>query len=196
MSEEKPQVVVIAGPNGAGKTTAAQTLLRGTLGVRTFVNADWIARGLSAFDPDSVALEAGRIMLNRLKYLAESHSSFAFETTLASRTFAPWIRELCDTGYRFALLYLWLPDPAQSVLRVSQRVSQGGHGVPDDTIRRRYAAGLRNFFHLYQPLTSRWRFYDNSLGNGPQLIARGRGIIEVAVYEAEKWAAIKQAHQL
>jgi predicted ABC-type ATPase len=82
MSEERPQVVVIAGPNGAGKTTAAQTLLRGTLGVRTFVNADWIARGLSAFDPDSVALEAGRIMLNRLKQLAESRSSFAFETIL------------------------------------------------------------------------------------------------------------------
>lgn len=186
---------MIAGPNGAGKTTAAQTLLRGTLGVSAFVNADWIARGLSAFDPDSVALEAGRIMLNRLKELAESRANFAFETTLASRTFAPWIRELCDSGYRFALLYLWLPDPTQSVLRVAQRVNQGGHGVPDDTIRRRYAAGLRNFFHLYQPLTSRWRFYDNSLGKGPQLVARGRGRIEAAVYEAEKWAAIKRAYQ-
>ncbi|HET6883083.1 MAG TPA: AAA family ATPase [Pirellulales bacterium] len=195
MVDSKPQVVVIAGPNGAGKTTAAQTLLRGTLKVPTFVNADWIARGLSAFDPDSVALEAGRIMLHRLKQLAEVRASFAFETTLASRTFAPWIRELCDSGYRFALLYLWLPDPTQSVLRVAQRVSQGGHGVPDDTVRRRYAAGLRNFFQLYQPLTNRWRFYDNSLGNGPKILARGRGIMESAVYDAEKWAAIKEAYK-
>lgn len=172
-----------------------RALLRGTLGVPHFVNADWIARGLSAFEPDSVALEAGRVMLGRLKHLAEARASFGFETTLASRSFAPWIRDLRGAGYRFALLYLWLPDPAQSVLRVAERVNQGGHDVPEDTVRRRYAAGLRNFFSLYQPLTTRWRFYDNSLGKGPQLIARGRGTIEVAVLDSEKWAPIKQAYQ-
>ena len=194
MSESRPQVIVISGPNGAGKTTAAQTLLRGSLRVPHFVNADWIARGLSAFEPDSVALEAGRLMLNRLKQLGESRASFAFETTLASRSFAPWICDLRHSGYRFALLYLWLRDPAQSVMRVAQRVSQGGHDVPEETVRRRYSRGLRNFFDLYQPLTTRWGFYDNSLIKGPRLIARGRGTTEKAVYDVDEWASIKQAY--
>lgn len=134
-------------------------------------------------------------MLNRLKQLAESRASFAFETTLASRSFAPWICDLRDSGYRFALLYLWLPDPAQSVMRVAQRVSQGGHNVPEETVRRRYTRGLHNFFELYQPLTDRWRFYDNSLGKGPRLVARGRGKMDMAIYDPGKWTAIKQAYE-
>lgn len=122
MAPTTPNLVVLAGPNGAGKSTAAPMLLRGTLGVTEFVNADVIAQGLSAFAPDRVALSAGRIMLRRLQELARQGVSFAFETTLASRSFAPWIRELAQTGYQFHLVFLWLPSADFAVQRVADRV--------------------------------------------------------------------------
>jgi predicted ABC-type ATPase len=105
-----PSVIALAGPNRAGKSTLAPALLRGKLGVTEFVNADVIARGLSAFGPDRVALQAGRIMLERLKDLARQRQTFAFETTLASRSFAPWIAQLIEADYRFHLTFIWLPD--------------------------------------------------------------------------------------
>ena len=168
---DKPSVIVLAGPNGAGKSTAAAVLLPNWLGLKEFVNADVIARGLSAFNPEGVSLEAGKIMLRRLKDLAAARESFAFETTLASRTFAPWLRELAQAGYDVRLLYFWLPDPEAAIQRVADRVRLGGHHVPSDTVRRRYARGLVNFFELYRPLATSWRLYDNSLGTGSRLIA-------------------------
>jgi predicted ABC-type ATPase len=145
---DHPHVVVLAGPNGAGKSTAAPALLAGTLGLTDFVNADVIARGLSAFRPQDAALEAGRIMLERLRSLASLQASFAFETTLASRSFAPWIADLRRQNYVFHLVFLYLPGPEAAIARVAERVRSGGHDVPVETIRRRYTAGLRNFFHL------------------------------------------------
>src|SRR5882672_2885988 len=133
-----PNVIILAGPNGAGKTTASRSLLVGALGVEEFVNADIIARGLSVFNQEDVAIEAGRIMLHRLKELAAQRADFAFETTLASRTFAPWIRQLIVEGYTFHLLYLWLPSPDLATRRVLRRVESGGHHVPQDVIQRRY----------------------------------------------------------
>lgn len=195
MSEDRPQVVVIAGPNGAGKTTAAQTLLPSTLGIEHFVNADWIARGLSGFNPEAAAIDAGRIMMTRLKQLAESRSTFAFETTLATRSFAPWLRELCHTGYLFALVFLWLPDADQAIARVAERVRQGGHNVPGDTIRRRHQAGLRNFFNLYQPFATGWRFYDNSARERPRLIATGSGIMENMVLDELAWRSLQEEYR-
>jgi predicted ABC-type ATPase len=112
-----PQVIVLAGPNGAGKSTSAPALLRGTLGVTEFVNADVIARGLSGFAPEGVAFEAGGIMLQRLRDLAAARVDFAFETTLAGRSQARWIAELCGTGYIFRLVYFWLPSPDFAVAR-------------------------------------------------------------------------------
>ena len=115
MSEPKPSVVILAGPNGAGKSTAAPELLQGELSVREFVNADVIARGLSAFDPDGAAIAAGRVMLARLDELAHQRQSFAFETTLASRSFAPWLRDLRASGYAVHLFFLWLSSPELAV---------------------------------------------------------------------------------
>src|SRR5260370_25539595 len=138
MGEQSPPVIVIAGPNGAGKSTAAPVLLPNTLGVLQFVNADVIAHGLSAFQSEAVAMQAGRIMLQRLEELAANRMNFAFETTLSSRTFAPWIGKLRASGYSFVLLFLLLPDPEMAITRVLERVRQGGHNVPEDTIRRRY----------------------------------------------------------
>jgi len=165
------RVVVIAGPNGAGKTTAAPSLLRDTAGIDTFVNADTIAKGLSGFDPSGAGLAAGRVMLGRLRELAAARASFGFETTLASRSFAPWISQLCKGGYQFQLMFLWLPDPELAVSRVRARVLSGGHDVPRDTIIRRYRRGLRNFHELYRPLATSWWFYDNALLDQRSLIA-------------------------
>jgi len=157
-----PNVIVIAGPNGAGKSTAAPALLRDLLRIEDFVNADDIARGLSAFNPEGAAMEAGRVMLSRLRELAAANRDFAFETTLASRTFASWIAKLKEEqGYEFILYYLWVPDPEFSVDRVARRVRLGGHHVPDGEVRRRYARGIRNFFDLYRPIAETWQVFDN-----------------------------------
>jgi predicted ABC-type ATPase len=128
----KPHVIVVAGPNGAGKSTAAPRLLRDALSVREFVNADTIAAGLSAFRPESVAIAAGRIMLARMRVLAAAREDFAFETTLASRSFAPWLAGLQSGGYHVHLLFLWLRSPELAVSRVAERVRLGGHDVPAD----------------------------------------------------------------
>lgn len=125
MAEIAPQVVVLAGPNGAGKSTSSSAVVRGVLGITEFVNADDIARGLSGFNVEGAALSAGRIMLDRVKELAQRRGDFAFETTLASRSFAPWIRELRQTGYLFRLIYLWLPSPEYAMARVMERVRRG-----------------------------------------------------------------------
>jgi predicted ABC-type ATPase len=166
-----PHLIVIAGPNGAGKSTTAPALLKGTLGVTEFVNADVIAEGLSAFNPERAAFHAGRVMLERLKQLAGERENFAFETTLSSRTFAHWIEALKHTGYAFHLLFLWLPEPEFAIARVAERVRMGGHDVPEETIERRYHAGLKNFFKLYRPLADSWSFYNNSQGGDPVLVA-------------------------
>jgi predicted ABC-type ATPase len=188
-----PHLVVIAGPNGAGKSTAAPTVLRGALHVDEFVNADVIARGLSEFHPESVALAAGKMMLARLRELAEQRRNFAFETTLASRTFAPWIGDLTQQGYSFHLIYFWLPAPDLSIARVDGRVRMGGHFVPNEVIRRRYYGGIRNFFELYRPLTETWRVYNNSSQPRSRLIASGGGPEHVKIYRREDWAAFTEA---
>ncbi|MGA2590895.1 MAG: zeta toxin family protein [Bryobacteraceae bacterium] len=186
MSNPAPNLIAIAGPNGAGKTTAASALLVGALGVQEFVNADTIAKGLSAFRPEGVAIEAGRIMLQRLHHLTAQRANVAFETTLASRSFAPWIKGLAADGYTFRLVFLWLPSADLAVTRVRERVSSGGHAVPDEVIRRRYQAGLKNFFQLYRPLAESWSFYDNSIPGGRRLVASGeKG--EAVVLHADLW---------
>lgn len=168
-----PHIIILAGPNGAGKSTSAPVLLRDTFAVDEFVNADSIAQGLSAFRPESVALEAGRIMLKRLQELAGKRADFAFETTLASRTFAPWLKQLAATGYKSHLMFLTLPNADAAIARVASRVSLGGHNVPASDIRRRFAAGLKNLFSLYMPVVSSWQIFDNSYPDRPVKIAEG-----------------------
>lgn len=189
---EKPRVVVLAGPNGAGKSTSASRLLRGVLGVDEFVNADIIAQGLSGFAPERVAMAAGRIMMRRLKELAASRASFAFETTLASRTFAAWLAELKSQGYTVQLVFLWLPSEEMAVERVAERVRLGGHAVPEPTVRRRYRAGLRNFFELYRPLADKWQVIDNSVISSPRVVATGIGRQTYAVKQKAVWEQIQQ----
>lgn len=194
MTVESPRVIIIAGPNGAGKSTTAPKLLRGPLRVDDFVNADEIARGLSAFKPETVAMEAGRILLQRIHHLADRRRNFAFETTLASRSFSPWIRDLVAGGYEFYLIYLWLPAPELAVARVAQRVKVGGHHVPDSTVFRRDSAGMANFFDLYRSLATRWRWYNNSAPANPKLLASGKGDHDERIYDRQTWSTIKSGH--
>ncbi|MDR1083902.1 MAG: zeta toxin family protein [Deltaproteobacteria bacterium] len=168
-----PHTIILAGPNGVGKSTSAPVLLRDTFAVDEFVNADSIAQGLSAFRPESVGLEAGRIMLKRLQELAGKRANFAFETTLASRTFASWLKQLAAAGYKSHLMFLTLPDAEAAIARVASRVSLGGHNVPAYDIRRRFMAGLKNLFHLYMPVVSSWQIFDNSNADSPVKIAEG-----------------------
>jgi len=168
-----PNMIILAGPNGAGKTTAAPALLQNALQVNDFVNADVIAQGLCGFQPEKEAIRAGRIMLKCIHNLADKKIDFAFETTLASRSFAHWMSGLKEHGYQFHLVFLWLKDVELAISRVRERIRLGGHSVPEETIRRRYTSGIKNFFNLYQPLLDYWKFYDNSNINHLSLIASG-----------------------
>jgi len=173
MATISPGVVVLGGPNGAGKSTAAPRLLRGSLRVEEFVNADTLAQGLSAFRPQDVALEAGRITLARLDSLESQRKSFAFESTLASHALVRRLRRLKERGYSVHIVYLWLPTVDLALARVAERVRTGGHDVPAETVRRRFDRGRRNFFTLYRPLADTWRLYDASAITGPRLAATG-----------------------
>jgi predicted ABC-type ATPase len=185
-----PQVLILAGPNGAGKTTVSRAVIADSLGIAEFVNADIIAQGLSGFDPEHAALSAGRIMLTRLKELAAARHNFAFETTLASRTFAPWLADLVQSGYEFNLIFVWLSAPSLAVQRMHVRVRKGGHFVPPDIVRRRYRRGIANFIHLYTPIATRWHVYDNSGSAGPVEIAARKTSQAPAVYDSHAWAKL------
>lgn len=166
---DAPKVIVIAGPNGAGKTTFAREFLPVEAGCPVFVNADLIAAGLAPFAPESAAVQAGRLMLKELDRHFAARVSFAFETTLAGRGYVQHIRAWQAAGYRVKLIFLQLDSPEEAIARVAQRVRQGGHHIPEDTIRRRFAAGRENFDRLYAPLVDAWALYDNA-GSEPALI--------------------------
>lgn len=190
MTDRRPNVVVLAGPNGAGKTTSATGLLDNTFRVEEFVNADIIAKGLSGFRSGNAAMEAGRITLRRLKQLGDDREDFAFETTLASKTFAPFLRRLIADGYSFHLVFFWLSSAELAISRVAHRVAAGGHDIPPGDIRRRYTAGLQNFFKIYRPLTATWAMYDNSLGE-TALVADGCGVETSRVFLPKVWESIQ-----
>ncbi|MDY3554301.1 zeta toxin family protein [Gemmata sp. JC717] len=186
----RPQVAVLAGINGAGKTTASQHLLRDAMRIPSFTNADAIARGLNAFDVESVAAKAGRVMLDHLYELAAARRSFAFETTLSGRAYARWLRELAQSGYAVHLLYYWLRSPDMAIRRVAERVRAGGHHVPDDTIRRRYSRSVRNFLDLYRPVVTTWQVYDNS--EERRLVAFNNSYFDT-VLDPDTWDAFQRS---
>ena len=183
------EIVILGGPNGAGKTTAAQFVLADKLAITEFVNADEIARGLSPFDPEGVALQAGKIMLARMAELAEKKESFAFETTCAGRSYSRLLESCKKDGYQIHLLYLWLPSPEVAIARVAKRVQKGGHRVPDDIVVRRYWGGLTNLRELYLPMADNAAVYDNTDGNRVLVVQKvpERGLI---VYDEARWQRI------
>lgn len=193
MVPRTPLVVVLAGPNGAGKSTGAARLLRGALAVDEFVNADTIAEGLSAYRPEAAAVAAGRVMLERLRFLARERRDFAFETTLAGRGHARWLQGLRTSGYRVHLLFLSLPAPELAIARVAERVSQGGHHVPEGVVRRRFYAGLKNLFNCYPGAVDSWQVYDNADLSGPRLIASQATGKPPVIADPILWSALQEA---
>jgi predicted ABC-type ATPase len=191
----RPIAVVLAGPNGAGKSTAAPRLLKGSLGVVEFLNADLIARGLSPFDPEGAALAASGVMLERMETLAAGGVSFGLESTLATRSLAPRLRDLIKRGYEFHLVFLYLPSADLAVSRVAKRVRLGGHDVPESTVRRRYDMGLKNFFELYQPIATTWQMFDNSKQTGMDVIASGKRVRVSLVRRIELWEKIQREYR-
>ncbi|MFD1469115.1 zeta toxin family protein [Hymenobacter caeli] len=155
---------IIAGCNGAGKTTASFTILPEVLDCREFVNADEIARGLSPFQPEKVAFEAGRIMLHRVDELFARGETFAVETTLATKIYQQNIVAAQQQGYTVILLFFWLNDVELAQERVKTRISEGGHSIEPDVITRRYQQGIINLFDNYLPLVDEALIFDNSAG--------------------------------
>lgn len=181
---------IIAGCNGAGKTTASYTILPKILDCREFVNADNIAAGLSPFNPESVALEAGRIMLARIRELMDEQVDFAFETTLATRSYVALIKEAKKKGYNVVLVFFWLDSPDQAIKRVAMRVLEGGHYIPDDVVTRRYNPGTHNLMHLYIPHCNKWMIVDN-MDLRPEIIAQNDGFGKV-IFNDEIWTIINR----
>ncbi len=167
-----PNLYIIAGCNGAGKTTASFTVLPEMLNCEEFVNADEIARGLSPLKPENAAIEAGRIMLQKIDGFIKQEKDFAFETTLATRSYTNTIRKAQKKGYNVTLLFFWLDSTNLAIERVKTRVSEGGHNIPSDIIVRRYYNGLKNLFNLYIPQADYWMVFDNS-NMAAALIAEG-----------------------
>lgn len=165
---------IVAGCNGAGKTTASITILPEILNCKEFVNADEIAKGLSPFNPESVAIDAGRLMLQRINILIEGNDSFAIETTLSTRSYAKLVEQAHQRGFKVQLLFFWLPTPEHAIERVAQRVSEGGHNIPTDVIRRRYQSGIENLFRIYMPIVDSWMLIENQ-SNPRVIIAKGMG---------------------
>ncbi|MBZ0263493.1 zeta toxin family protein [bacterium] len=172
IDQQEKKIIIIAGSNGAGKTTFAEEFLPNEAGIFTFINADLIAAGLAPFDPARAAFRAGRLMLQEIHDHACRGESFSFETTLSGRGYAVHIPVWRADGYIVKLFFIRLASPELAIARVQQRVREGGHDIPEQIIRRRFASGLHNFNHLYKPLVDDWALYDNSRSE-PELIEEG-----------------------
>lgn len=158
------KLYIIAGCNGAGKTAASFSILPEILDCKEFVNADEIAKGLSPFQPEKIALESGRIMLNRINELLSGSENFAFETTLSSKSYKNKIATAKEKGFRVILLFFWLQNVDLAKERVKTRVLEGGHNIEEDVIERRYIRGIKNLFEIYLPIVDRALIFDNSNG--------------------------------
>jgi len=165
----RKKIIIIAGPNGAGKTSFARSFLPEEAQCLRFINADLIAAGLSPFAPETAALKAGRLMVQEMANCVQKGESFAFETTLSGLHYLVRIRQWRKQGYHVSLFFLYLPDVEMAIARVAERVKQGGHDIPQDVIRRRFTAGLRNFHQVYKSVVDGWALFDNA-GETPVLL--------------------------
>ena len=186
---------IIAGCNGAGKTTASFTILPEILNCKEFVNADEIAKGLSPFQPEKVSFEAGRIMINRINELLEINNNFAFETTLATKSYKSKVILAQKKNYTVTLLFFWLQNVDLAIERVKTRVKEGGHNIETEVIRRRYSSGIKNLFSIYLSVDDEVLIYDNS-GGKPELIAEKTLESEITVLDEFKFNKLKsQGHE-
>ena len=190
----KKQLYIIAGCNGAGKTTASFTILPEVLDCKEFINADEIAKGLSPFQPESVAMQAGRIMLARMDELLQKGETFAFETTLATKSYKQKIEWAQANGYEVTLLFFWLDSPNIAKKRVAQRVAEGGHNIPLETIERRYYNGIANLFAIYIDMVDICYIFDNSEGERTPIAKKYKGGKEI-IYNADLYNQMKNSYE-
>ena len=188
------QLYIIAGCNGAGKTTASFTILPEVLDCKEFINADEIAKGLSPFQPENVAMQAGRIMLARMDELLQKGETFAFETTLATKSYKQKIEWAQANGYEVTLLFFWLDSPNMAKKRVAQRVAEGGHSIPSQTIERRYHNGIVNLFAIYIDMVDICYIFDNSEGR-KELIAQKERHKDIVIYNNDKFNLMKNNYE-
>jgi predicted ABC-type ATPase len=188
------RLFIIAGCNGAGKTTAFFTIVPEILNCKEFVNADEIARGLSPFQPEKVAFEAGRIMLRRIDELLERGETFAFETTLATKSYRTTVEEAKAKGYVVTLLFFWLRNVELAIERVKTRVAEGGHNIEEEVIRRRFFRGIANLFEIYLPFVNEALLFDNS-ATMPVLIAERTSTSGLQIWESEKFNQLQTIYE-
>jgi len=175
----RPNLYIIAGPNGAGKTTFARKFLPQYVECLEFVNADFIAGGLSPFAPERAAIHAGRVMLEQIHSLAERGVDFGFETTLSGKTYMKLLQGMKKRGYLVHIFFLWITNVELSLERIKLRVRNGGHAIPEAIVRRRFGRSLPNFLRVYRHLADSWTIFDNS-GDVPKMIAfKEPGKIEI-----------------
>ena len=194
MMSKLPKLYIIAGCNGAGKTTASFTILPEILGCKEFINADEIAKGLSPFQPESVAMQAGRIMLARMDELLQKGETFAFETTLATKSYKQKIEWAQANGYEVTLLFFWLDSPNIAKKRVAQRVAEGGHNIPLETIERRYYNGIANLFAIYIDMVDIRYIFDNSEGERTPIAKKYKGGKEI-IYNTDLYNQMKSSYE-
>ena len=194
MMSKLPKLYIIAGCNGAGKTTASFTILPEVLGCKEFINADEIAKGLSPFQPESVAVQAGRIMLARMDELLQKGETFAFETTLATKSYKQKIEWAQANGYEVTLLFFWLRNVAMAKERVAQRVAEGGHSIPLETIERRYHNGIANLFAIYIDMVDICYIFDNSEGERTPIAKKYKGGKEI-IYNIDLYNQMKNSYE-
>ena len=194
MMSKLPKLYIIAGCNGAGKTTASFTILPEVLGCKEFINADEIAKGLSPFQPESVAVQAGRIMLARMDELLQKGETFAFETTLATKSYKQKIEWAQANGYEVTLLFFWLDSPNMAKKRVAQRVAEGGHSIPSETIERRYYNGIANLFAIYIDMVDICYIFDNSEGERIPIAKKYKGGKEI-IYNTDLYNQMKNSYE-
>ncbi|WP_090560197.1 zeta toxin family protein [Pedobacter hartonius] len=185
-----PNLYIISGCNGAGKTTASYTILPEILDCREFINADNIAAELSPLNPESVALESGRKMLKRIDELVREGIDFAIETTLSTRSYVSLVKNVQAAGYKVSLLYFWLSSADVAIKRVAQRVSEGGHDIPSETIIRRYYRGISNLYNLYMPICDEWTLVNN-MNLAPEVVAKSDAFGKM-IFNNELWDSIKK----
>ena len=185
------RIFMLVGPNGAGKTTTAMSFISSKM-IDEFLNADEIARGLAPLHPESMALTASKLMLKRLKELLNANKTFAFETTGAGTNYIKHLKQAQAKGYEVHLMFLWLSSPDLAVKRVAKRVEQGGHHIPEDTVRRRYYLGIKNLITHYLPLVDRGLILDNSIAGTTKIIARKHINDGLKVEELIIWKEIQR----
>lgn len=172
-------IEVIAGPNGSGKSTFAESYLLKERRMAHFINPDIIAAGLSPLNVEGAAFQAGRVMLTAIKEGINKGTSMAFESTLSGKTWFPILKRAQSAGYEISIYFISLDSVQENIRRIKRRVSEGGHFVPSETVRRRYPKTFSNFWKVYRPICTHWFIFDNS-GRRPKLVHSAESFAELA----------------